>query len=118
MTATIAGFSLAFLAAAALCVRLRAHFAARPGGDPAAAFVFLVGPNTEESNRTRDLTVALHSLYFNYLAEFPAPVVLFFADDVPPAQYSPATVAAVVPPAMSRLVEVRTLILTVTPTVL
>ena len=108
MTATIAACLAVFLVAASLSERLRAYVpTVGAGGGPAAAFVFLVGPNSEESNRTRDLTFALHSLHFNYLADFPTPVVLFFADDVPSEQYSPAVLAAVVPPAMARLVEVR-----------
>jgi hypothetical protein len=106
VTATIAACLAAFLVAASLSSRLRSYVSSVSNGGSTAAFVFLVGPNSEESNRTRDLTFALHSLFYNYLAEFPAPVVLFFADDVPPEQYSPATLAAIVPQAMARLVEV------------
>jgi len=116
-TAAAAALSVAFLAAALVAVRRIAHWAVvgRPpsgGGGrgrpaAAAAFVLLVGPNSEGSNRTRGLTLALHSLWHNYLAEHPARVVLFYADDVPPEQCSPATLAAVVPPPMARLVEVN-----------
>ena len=103
--ATIAAFLAASAVLALLTIRVR-QLSSAPRS-PAAAFVILVGPNSEESNRTRGLTLALHSLYHNYLAEHPQPVLLFYADDVPPQQYSPQMLAAVVPPAMATLVEVR-----------
>ena len=106
IAATVAGLLAALLAGALTFGGLRRL---RPRGGPAAAFVLLVGPNSEESNRTRGLTLALHSLYHNYIADHPTPVVLFFADDVPPEQRSPQTLAAAVPPPMRTLVEVRSL---------
>ena len=119
VAATAAAFSIAFLAVALVAIRWYANGGAvngvprsrsgGSGGHPAAAFVLLVGPNSAESNRTRGLTLALHSLWHNYLAEHPARVVLFVADDVPPEQCSPATLAAVVPPPMAGLVEVSQL---------
>ncbi len=39
---------------------------ARGPRDNTAAFVFLVGPNTEKDNRTRGLGIALHTLYHHY----------------------------------------------------
>ena len=62
--------------------------------------MLLVGPNTEEENRTRGLEVALHSLWFNYLKEHPRPVYLFIGDDVPADLYTPENVRAVAPPGM------------------
>ncbi len=42
--------------------------------DNTAAFVFLVGPNTEKDNRTRGLGIALHTLYHHYQVR-PAPLL-------------------------------------------
>ena len=43
-----------------------ARLLSRGPRDSTAAFVFLVGPNTEKDNRTRGLGTALHTLYHHY----------------------------------------------------
>ena len=49
----------------------------RSSHDNTAAFVFLVGPNTEKDNRTRGLGTALHTLYHHYqVRPLPPPLKL------------------------------------------
>ena len=45
----------------------------RGSRDNTAAFVFLVGPDTERENRTRGLGIALHTLYHHYQVTPPPP---------------------------------------------
>jgi hypothetical protein len=60
-----------------------------------------VGPN-----RTAGVALALSSLHISVLSQYPRPVLLFFGDDVPKAQYSAATVTSFTPPEIRSLVEV------------
>ena len=62
-----------------------------------------VGPNT-----TVSVASALRSLHINVLSQHPRPVLLFFGNDVPEAQYSETTVASFTPPEILELVEVNT----------
>ena len=48
----------------------------------------------------------LHSLYKNILKTHPRPVLLFYADDVPPKEYEPDVLCSLSPPGVRPLLEV------------
>ena len=69
-----------------------------------AAFVVLVGPGRKTKI---GLGCLLKSLHFSELTARPRPVLLFYADDVPPEEYTPEVLDGLCPPASRHLIEVR-----------
>jgi hypothetical protein len=74
------------------------------GSRTRAAFVVLVGPGRSIQ---KGLGLMLKSLHINVLAAHPRPVLLFFADDVPPEQSTPDALDEACPAAIRHLIEVR-----------